>query len=245
MTRTVRAMRLPAVMQHVAVAAGGFLLAYLLVAFVILPDDVALGDVGVPGVVGLTQADAERRLIALGLKVAEGEQRFSADAPRSTVLAQSPAAGTTVAPGSTVTLDVSAGQQRSTIPTLLGLTREDAERELRRAQLQLGQVSEQASDSARGLVLASAPDAGQVVPQGTRVDLVVSSGPAELTMPDLVGRDLETASTLLAQLGLVLGATTYDSSASFPRGTVVSQSPAAGSAVAAGTTVVLRLAGQP
>lgn len=241
----IRSPRLPAVVQHLAVAAGGFLLAYLLVAFVVLPDDVALGDVAVPGVVGLTQADAERRLVALGLKAAEGEQRYSADAPRSTVLSQSPAAGSTVAPGSTVTLDVSAGQQRATIPALAGLTRDDAERELRRAQLQLGQVSEQPSDSARGLVLGSAPEEGQVVPQGTRVDLVVSAGPSQLTMPDVVGRDLETASTLIAQLGLVLGPTAYDSSTSYPRGTVVAQSPAAGRAVAAGTTVILRLAGLP
>lgn len=240
-----RARRLPAVVQHVAVAAGGFLLAYLLVAFVLIPDDVAIGDVTVPGVVGLTQADAERRLAALGLKPAAGEQRYSADAPRSTVLAQTPAAGTTVAPGSTVTLDVSAGQQRSTIPTLVGLTRDEAERELRRAQLQLGQVSEQPSDSARGLVLASAPEDGQVVPQGTRVDLVVSAGPAELTMPDLVGRDVESASALLAQLGLVVGPTSYDSAATWPRGTIVAQSPAAGRPVAAGTTVILRLAGLP
>lgn len=240
-----RSLRLPAVVQHLAVAAGGFLLAYLLVAFVVLPDDIAVGDVSVPGVVGLTQADAERRLTALGLKVTVGEQRYSADAPRSTVLSQSPAAGSSVAPGAAVTLDVSAGQQRATIPTLVGLTREEAARELREAQLQLGQVTDQASDSARGLVIASAPEEGQVVPQGTRVDLVVSAGPAELTMPDVVGRDLESASALLAQLGLVLGPTAYDSSASYPRGTVVSQQPAAGSAVAAGTTVVLRLAGVP
>jgi eukaryotic-like serine/threonine-protein kinase len=240
-----RPVRLPALMQHLAVAAGGFLLAYLLVAFVVLPDDVLVGDVSVPVVVGLTQADAERRLVAMGFKVAVGEERYSADAPRSTVLSQSPVAGSTVAPGSTVTLDVSAGQQRATIPALVGLTSEDAERELRRAQLQLGRVTDQASDSARGLVLGSAPEEGLVVPRGTRVDLVVSAGPSELTMPDVVGSDLETASTLITQLGLVLGPTAYDSSTSYPRGTVVSQSPAAGSAVAAGTTVLLRLAGLP
>ncbi len=230
-------------LQHVAMAAAGFLLAYLLVAFVIIPDDVALGDVTVPGVVGLTQADAQRRLTGLGLEVTLGETRFSADAPKSTVLAQNPPAGAAVNPGSTVTLEVSAGQKRATIPALAGLSRANAERELRDAGLQLGQLQEQASDSARGLVLGSSPSEGQVVPLGTSVDLTVSAGPAELNMPDVVGHDLESAKALLAQLGLTVAPVEFAPDSPLRKGTVVAQTPAAGSAVAAGTTVTLRVAG--
>lgn len=230
-------------LEYSVAAFAGFALAYLLVAIVILPDSVAVSDVTVPGVVGLTQSDAQRRLINLGLEAKVGESRFSADAPKSTVVAQNPPAGATISPGSVVTLDISAGQQRATIPALIGLSRRDAEGELRDAGLQLGQVTTQASDSARGLVLASNPSEGQVVPQDTRVDLVVSTGPAQLTMPDVVGRDLESANALLAQLGLSVAPAEYDSSATYPAGTVVAQTPAAGSAVAAGTSVTLRVAG--
>jgi serine/threonine-protein kinase len=233
------------ILQYLAVAAGGFLAAYVFVAFVILPDDVALGDVTVPGVINLTQGDAQRRLTALGLTVAVGESRYSPDAPKSTVLLQTPAAGTVVAPGSSVTLDVSAGQQRATIPSLTGLSRADAERALSKAGLALGQVREEASDSARGLVLDARPSEGQVVPLGTRVDLAVSGGPAELTMPDVVGRDLGSARTLIAQLGLATAPEEYDPNSTLPAGTVVAQSPAAGSSVAAGTSVALRVAGNP
>jgi beta-lactam-binding protein with PASTA domain len=196
-------------------------------------------------VISLTQADAERRLTALGLTASVGESRFSADAPKSTVLSQSPAAGTVVAPGSAVTLDVSAGQQRATIPGLLGLSREDAERALTRAGLTLGQLSEQASDSARGLVLDAQPAEGQVVPLGTRVDLAISAGPAELIMPDVVGRDLESATTFLSQLGLPTSPVQFDPESTLPSGTVVFQSPAAGAPVPAGTSVTLRVAGTP
>lgn len=231
------------VLEYSATAFAGFALAYLLVAFVILPDAVEVADVTVPGVVGLTQTDAQRRLTALGLEVTIGESRFSADAPKSTVVAQNPPAGATIAPGSGVTLDISAGQQRATIPSLVGLSRRDAEQELRDAALQLGQVTTQSSDSARGLVLASSPAEGQVVPQGTQVDLVVSSGPAELTMPDVVGHDVESARALLAQLGLSVAPVVYDPDATFPAGTVLAQSPAAGSAVAARTIVTLKVAG--
>ncbi len=238
-----RPARLRTVLEHLVVAGTASLLAYLLVAFVILPDDVAVGDVTVPGVVGLTQADAQRRLTTLGLEAKTGESRYSADAPKSTVLAQNPPSGTTVPPGTAVTLDISAGQQRATIPPLAGLSRRDAEGELAQAGLQLGQVTTQPSDSARGLVIASNPSEGQVVPQGTRVYLVVSAGPASLTMPDVVGHDLASANALLAQLGFPTGPLEYDPSATFPAGTVVAQTPAAGSAVAAGTIVTLRIAG--
>ncbi|MBK9977614.1 MAG: PASTA domain-containing protein [Gemmatimonadetes bacterium] len=165
--------------------------------------------------------------------------------PKSTVLAQNPPAGSVVAPGTTISLDVSAGQQRATIPALVGLASEDAERELKKAGLQLGQLQEQPSDSARGLVLGSNPSDGQVVPLGTRVDLIVSAGPAQLTMPDVVGQDYESAAALLAQLGLVTAPPDYDPDSTLPRGAVVSQSPAAGASVAAGTTITLRVAGTP
>lgn len=232
-------------LQYLAVAAAGFLAAYLVVAFIVLPDDVALGDVTVPGVINLTQGDAQRRLTALGLTVSIGESRYSPDAPKSTVLSQNPAPGTVVAPGSAVTLDVSAGQQRATIPQLLGLSRADAERALSKAGLAMGQVREEASDSARGLVLDARPSEGQVVPLGTRVDLAVSSGPAELTMPDVVGRDFDAARTLIAQLGLATAPAEYDPNSTQAAGTVIAQTPAAGSPVPAGTTVALRVAGNP
>ncbi|MEO6446881.1 MAG: PASTA domain-containing protein [Gemmatimonadaceae bacterium] len=236
--------RLRRILQYVLLAAAGFMLAYLLVAFAIIPDDVASADITIPSVVGLTQGDAERRLVSLGLSPVLGESRFSGDAPKSTVLGQEPSAGTVVAPGATVMLDVSSGQQRSTIPGLEGLTRDNASRALAEAGLQLGQVEEQSSDAVRGEVLDSRPGSGQVVPRGTRVDLVVSAGPAELVMPDVVGRDVTSARSLLELLGLALDEPAYDTLSTLPVGTVVAQSPAAGSPVSVGAAVALRVAGR-
>ncbi len=233
------------VLQHVALAATGFILSYLFVAFFVIPDEVVAVDVTIPSVVGLAQADAERRLASLGLKFRVGESRFSGDAPKSTVLSQTPAAGMLAAPGSTVSLDISSGQQRATIPDLRGLTRDDAERSLQKAGLQLGQVEEQPGDAARGQVIDSKPGADVVVPLGTRIDLVVSGGPAELTMPDMIGRDLQTARGLLEQVGLTMNPVTFDSISTLPPGTVITQIPSAGSPVAAGTAVTLQVAGKP
>jgi eukaryotic-like serine/threonine-protein kinase len=232
-------------LEYAVLAASGFLLAYVLVAFVVLPAEGVAYDVKVPSVVGLAFPDAERRLVSLGLTAALGESRFSADAPKSTVLSQNPASGTGLALGGEVVLEVSAGQQRATIPALGGLTRDDAERALKEAGLVTGQVDEQANDAPRGQVLAAKPEAGQVVPMGTRVDLVISAGPSELTMPDIVGQNLEAARALLEQLGLELNPPEDDSLSLATPGTVIAQTPAAGSAVAPGTTVSIRVAVKP
>lgn len=226
-------------------AASGFLLAFAGVAAVLLPGDTPEGDIKVPRVTGLPWVDAERRLAASGLRATRGKEVPSGDAPQNTVLAQAPAAGEDVARGTEVVLDVSEGVERVTIPALVGLSRDDAERILKEAGLSLGDLTEQPSDTARGTILVIAPAAGFTVPRGTRITATVSAGPAELAVPDVVGRDLAAARGLLEQLGFVLAPVEHDSLSTLARGTVIAQSPAAGSAAAGGSTITLRIAGRP
>jgi serine/threonine-protein kinase len=227
------------------VAAAGMLLAWATAQFVIFDASAAVDDVVVPTIVGLTYDDAGRRLSALDLKITLGESRFSGSAPRSTVLAQTPAAGSRVAPGTQVSADVSAGQQRTTIPSLVGAARAEAEAQLERANLTLGEVIERLDTLSRGTVLELRPEVGQTVPVGTAVSLVVSAGPDQLSMPDVLGQDLSDARTILEQLGLTIRSISYDSSSTSPARTVLAQTPPAGTTVAAGGIVTLRVAGTP
>jgi serine/threonine-protein kinase len=161
------------------------------------------------------------------------------------VLAQTPAAGTSVGPEVVVTLDVSAGQVRVTVPSVSGMSRNDAVAALRAANLEVGQVIERPGPEARGTVMSSQPEAGQQVPQGSPVDLAVSAGPSELRMPDVVGRELFEVRSTLEQLGLRIGETQYDSTSALPNGLVVSQSPFAGSPVMASSFIIIRVSGRP
>ena len=161
------------------------------------------------------------------------------------MLAQTPAAGTAVGPEVVVTLDVSAGQVRTQVPVLQGLAREDALAALRTANLELGQVVERPGSEARGTVLSSQPAAGQQVPQGTPIELVISAGPSELHMPDIVGRELFEVRATLEQLGLRISETQYDSTSALPVGLVLSQIPAAGSVITVNDLITLRVSGRP
>ena len=238
-------LRSPMLRRHVVIGTISFTVAWVIVGLFLFPDTGPAPGVVVPAVVGLRFEEAERKLAESGLKTALGETRPSLTAPRRYVLAQTPAAGTSVGSEVTVTLDVSAGQVRASVPSVVGMSQDDAVTALRGANLEVGQVVERPSPEARGTVLSSQPEPGQQVPQGTPVELVVSTGPSELLMPDVVGRELFEVRATLEQLGLKITETQYDSTSALPTGLVVSQIPGAGSPVKVADFISIRVSGRP
>jgi len=86
---------------------GGFLIAYLFVAFVVFPSGVVPGNAKVPNVTGLLFDDANKRLAQVGFKAERGDQQYREATPEGTVLVQDPQPGTREPEGSTVTLTLS------------------------------------------------------------------------------------------------------------------------------------------
>ncbi len=126
-----------------------------------------------------------------------------------------------------------------TVPTVHG-TLTAAERALRSAGLAVGEVSEALSPKREGTVLAQAPDAGQVVPRGTRVDLRVASG--SNAVPVTSGLTAAAAVAVLESAGFaaatdrpVVDATTA----------VVRTEPVDGTVLRLGVTVTIILDGEP
>jgi eukaryotic-like serine/threonine-protein kinase len=227
-------------LPYVVAMAGGFMLAYLVVAFFVFPSGVVPRDEEVPSVVGLLYDDAERELSRKGFKPERGETRFHATAPTMTVLEQNPPAGSRELVGARVTLAVSGGQQMGTVPTVIGMTREQAEVVLETAGFTGGEIIEQASQQPRGEVIETRPAAGSQAPMSSAVTLVLSGGPSVLQVPDLVGRSLGEARRLLEQIGLVVGDVTTEGGGG---SIVVGTSPEPGASVPSGSRVNLRVAG--
>ena len=225
-------------------AAGGFLLAYLIVAFIIFPATLIPSDVKIPNVVGMRYSDASKRLRESGFAVARGESRYHADAPAGTVLGQNPVAGGVEPKGTEIVLDLSRGQRKAEVPGVIGMSQAQAEAVLQNAGLQVGEVSEREASLPRGQILASQPVAGERVALSSVVDLVISTGPATVEVPDVVGQAYADARSLLGQLGLKVGGVVTDSLSPMPVNTVLAQTPAAGQAVAGGTEVSLTIAGR-
>lgn len=232
-------------LPYVIAIAGGFLIAYLVVAFVVFPSGVVPQDLKIPNVVGLPYDDAVVRLQDAGFVAQHGEERFAAAAPKNTVLEQSPPAGSKDVGGATVTLDVSNGQELVAVPNVIGMTREQAENAIESAGFNVGVVNEQPSEQPRGLVLETRPKPGDQAPMPSPIALVISSGPQVVLVPDVVGRNFAEAQQLLEQVGLAVQATTDNGTAPSGSAMVLSMTPAAGAQVARGSRISLRVAGGP
>lgn len=231
-------------LPYVVMAAGGFLVGYLLIFVFVFPTDVVPEETKVPNVVGLTYDDAVASLRRAGFDAQQGETRFQATTPKGTVLEQDPPPGTIEPRSTSITLAVSGGQRRARVPGVAGMARERATVTLENAGFDVGAVEEQPSERPRGEVIATAPGADVEAPLPSAVTLFVSAGPATLAMPDVVGRPFAEARSMLEQLGLTVSDPTIDYDAVDPPTTVISQSPGAGLTVAPGTSVGLRVSGR-
>jgi hypothetical protein len=88
-------------------------------------------------------------------------------------------------------------------------------------------------------VLSQAPVAATQVTPGSAVNLVVSTGPVLVAVPNVVNLAQAAATTAITNAGLVVGTVTNASSSTVPAGSVISQTPVAGSQIAAGSAVNL------
>ena len=157
---------------------GGFLLAYLVAAFIFFPSGVISQDLKVPNVIGLDLQTAQQRLVQAGFASEQGEMRFHATAPKGTVLDQNPPAGSKDAAGTKVTLVVSGGQRMGIVPNVVGMLRPDAERTLDQAGFDVGDVKSPngANPDGSALVTSQSPAAGAQVMAGSRITLRVGEG---------------------------------------------------------------------
>lgn len=156
-----------------------------------------------PSVAGLEQGAATARLAEAGLSpdvVTRHDDRFSA----GVVVATSPEPGTAVDRGAPVELTVSDGPAPVPVPDLAGLGADDAHAAADAAHLRLA-VAERRADAAvpAGAVVDQTPAAASLAPRDGELRVVLSAGPAQRTVPDLVGLPLDQARARLDDLGLV------------------------------------------
>jgi len=188
--------------------------------------------VAVPAVAGSEQARAERILEEAGLKPVV-ERKSSADVEVGVAIGTEPEGGTEISIGSRVTLLISKGIAKSTVPDLTGLSLEAALDALEEADLG-SSVVEREDSAPAGQVVSQSPAPGTKVKRGSSVTVFVSSG--AVTVPDVVGLTRSAAVKRLKGLGLV-PSITPDPTA--PVGYVSKQFPPGGSRARRGDTVTI------
>ena len=135
--------------------------------------------VKMPNVVDVSLEQAKSQLEGMGLKVTVNNE-YDDTIEENRVISSSPAAGEPVKLGTTVTLTVSKGKEKTTMPYVVNKSYDDAVYALSQAGLNVGSVSyENSSNIAEGYIIRQGLDANSQVDRGTYVDLVVSMGPEE------------------------------------------------------------------
>jgi len=198
------------------------------------------GQVEIPDVSGQTREAAEQALDEAGLGVAV-ETRASGDVPADTVIETDPPAGESVRRGSQVTVIVSSGPSKVSVPAVVGQTLNAAEQQLSAVGLEASST-EQDSDRPKGEVISQTPNAGTAVDPGSTVSLVVSRGPAEpatVDVPNVVGQTRADAVSQLRALGLAPDVQEQTTDIQPQNGRVIDQNPGGGSTVNGGTRIVL------
>jgi serine/threonine-protein kinase len=230
---------------YLIAAVGGFLISYVAVFLFAFPADV-LPDEGIlPNVVGKTWEDAAAMLQKAGFSAQQGESRFHKTIAANIVLQEDPPAGSRQKRGIDVVLALSAGQRSAEVPVTTNMSQQQARIAIENTGLTLGNVSEQLAEQPRGLVIATSPPAGSRVQLPGTVDIVLSKGPATVQVPDLYGRTVGEARSMVEQLGLRIAGMSRDTSSLQPENTVIRQLPAGGQTIAAGGAVNLTISHFP
>ena len=165
-------------------------------------------EVTVPPLVGMAPGDAERRAAGLGLQMSIERQYYSPQIPEGKIMSQLPLPGAKVRRGWQVRVAQSLGPTRVEIPDVTGQSEHAAELNIRRRGLDVASMAE-VDDAGipADQVLAQSPTANAVQVVAPKISLLVTSAgqPQAFVMPSFVGDLLGSASKTLQDAGFRLG----------------------------------------
>jgi serine/threonine protein kinase len=156
------------------------------------------------------------------------------------VISQFPEANSIVKEQRMINLVVSKGGEVTVVPDLRGLSRRDAELQLKNAGLVLGRIDEQFNtDAPADTIINQQPRPPAQVNKNTAIDLVVSkgAGPRKFALPDFRGTPLNTVNTQVESLKLKVGKVTEEVNDKYPVGTIIGQNPGPSTEITEGAAV--------
>ena len=188
-------------------------------------------------------ADEAMKLIEQAGFDPDVQRAANADVEKGRVFDQNPNPGNRIQKGDRVTLLVSTGPPKTSVPDVTGMVYGDAVQTLNDANLNASK-HEVFSPKPVGQVVAQDPAAGEKVVEGTEVVLDVSKGTKQVEVPNVIGMSEADARATLEQAGFQVTSTSAPSDAT-PEGSVSDQSPDGGTQAAKGSTVSITVSTGP
>ncbi len=205
--------------------------------------------VTVPDLAGKTPEDAIGIVRAVGLKFEEQETRARHDdrIPAGRVLIQQPEAGALAKPAQVVRVVLSLGPRELRVPDLSGLAPRAASLKLARESLELGPASWLREPAAPAGIVAQDPEPDTPASRGETVRVLTNRGAPEtrIVMPDLVGKDAESAKARLEKFGFKVGSARLEAYEGVRPNTILKQFPPAGYPLSSREVVSLTVSRPP
>ncbi len=193
-------------------------------------------EVIIPNFVGLKYDEAEKRINDLKLYVKQ-QFVYNAGIPVDEIVGQNPPEKTVGHQGDTVKLIVNRGELMQKMPDVTMMESSVAEATLKELGLDVYIKLEENDRYKAGVVFAQSVKSGTDVKTGTKVTLTVSEGKTVI-VPDVVGSKQSAAKKALTDAGLAVSVNMKKDS-SVEKGTVISQSEAAGTKLKQGEKVTI------
>ena len=208
-------------------------------------------EVNIPNVVGMAKDEAQREVENEKLKFSIEKEEYNKDVPEGFVISQkvdgdtigdfttTPSTDRKVKEGTTIKVIVSKGQEKTTVPKVIGMKQDEAIKALEAANLKAEVIEETSKKVEEGYVISQETDANAETYAGDTVKIHVSTGTGikQVTVVSVIGQDEATAKKTLTDLGLKVNITYADSTSD--NGKVAKQSLDAGKVVDEGTTITL------
>ncbi|QMU66857.1 Stk1 family PASTA domain-containing Ser/Thr kinase [Streptacidiphilus sp. P02-A3a] len=165
-----------------------------------------------PQLIGQTWSGAESAVsnVPGNLKVVQGAPTACSPdtAGKGDVCSQSPTVGTAMANGATITVHISTGAPTRAVPSVVGQTVANATTAITSNGFTLGTQTQASSPTVpQGSVISQTPSANSQQADGSTVNLVVSSGVAQVQADYVVGQDGSAAASALRAQGLQVAET--------------------------------------
>ncbi|WP_033291532.1 Stk1 family PASTA domain-containing Ser/Thr kinase [Amycolatopsis jejuensis] len=158
------------------------------------------GSVTVPDLHGKSPDEAKSALEQAKLKLGNtNSQTVDNQSDVGKVVSQSPTANSSAAEGTSVDITVGSGVSQKTVPNTVGKDYATAKQMIEGAGFKVKRT-DQASDKPKDQVIDQQPNGGNLPPNST-VTVTVSTGPQQISMPDLTGMTEDQATQTLQNLG--------------------------------------------
>ncbi len=199
-------------------------------------------EVELPNLVGMSKEEAQKEAENLKLKFEIKEEEFNKEVPEGYIISQDPKyiEKYNVKEGSTITVVVSKGQEKTKVPNVKGKSQEEALQLLEEANLKAEIIEETSKTVKEGYVISQETEPDEEAFAGDTVKIHISKGTGikQVNVVSVIGQNEANAKTTLTGLGLKVNVA-YEEDTSKADGIVLKQSIEGGKTVNEGTTITI------